>query len=103
MFGWLKSWFSSDSETGIERDFGTSSGCSINPASGLPMIGDDCTGIDVAGNPYGTDLQDSWTDSGLSDWNSISEDWSSSFSDDWSSSSSDDWSSFSDGFGSSDW
>jgi len=83
MFGWLKSWFLSDSETGIEHDFGTSSGCSINPASGLPMIGDDCAGIDVAGNPYGTDLQDSCTDS--------------------SSSSSDDWSSFSDGFGSSDW
>jgi hypothetical protein len=28
--------------------------CSINPASGLPMVGG-CGGLDVAGNPYGTD------------------------------------------------
>ncbi|MFZ2974631.1 MAG: hypothetical protein WA049_18525 [Ferribacterium limneticum] len=31
----------------------------INPATGLPMIGDDCGGIDVAGNPYGIDLDSS--------------------------------------------
>ena len=34
-------------------------GC-INPASGLPMISDDCMGVDVGGNPYGTDLNDHW-------------------------------------------
>lgn len=27
----------------------------VNPASGLPMVG----GLDVAGNPYGTNMQDS--------------------------------------------
>lgn len=32
-----------------------SSGCAINPATGLPMIGDDCGGLDIAGNPYGVD------------------------------------------------
>jgi hypothetical protein len=31
----------------------------INPATGLPMIGDGCGGVDVAGNPYGTDLDSS--------------------------------------------
>lgn len=38
-------------------------GCTINPASGLPMLGGFgcgggycCGGVDVAGNPYGTDL-----------------------------------------------
>lgn len=31
--------------------------CTINPASGLPMLGGyGCGGVDVAGNPYGTDL-----------------------------------------------
>ncbi|KWF62017.1 peptidase [Burkholderia multivorans] len=28
----------------------------INPATGLPMTGDDYSGIDVGGNPYGTRL-----------------------------------------------
>lgn len=35
--------------------------CDINPANGLPMIGG-CGGVDVSGNPYGTDWShdDSW-------------------------------------------
>jgi hypothetical protein len=33
---------------------GTSRPC-INPASGWPMISDDCSGVDVIGNPYGRD------------------------------------------------
>ncbi len=34
-----------------------SSGISgVNPATGLPMIGDNAGGIDVGGSPYGTDL-----------------------------------------------
>lgn len=28
----------------------------INPATGLPMISDDVTGFDIAGNPFGFDL-----------------------------------------------
>jgi hypothetical protein len=27
----------------------------INPATGLPMTGDDYSGVDVGGSPYGTD------------------------------------------------
>ena len=30
----------------------------INPATGLPMLGD-CGGVDVCGNPYGMDLHQS--------------------------------------------
>lgn len=30
----------------------------INPATGLPMLSGDCSGVDVAGNPYGCDLDD---------------------------------------------
>ena len=50
---------------------------SINPANGLPMIGDSC--IDIEGNPYGTDSS-SWDD-----FESYSDDsWSSSsFDNDW--------------------
>ena len=32
-----------------------SAGCLINPATGLPMVGG-CGGVDVGGNPFGTDL-----------------------------------------------
>lgn len=28
----------------------------INPATGLPMIGDGYGGVDVGGSPYGTDF-----------------------------------------------
>jgi len=71
----------------------SSMGC-INPATGLPMIGDSCGGLDVMGNPYGSDLSDSlgssWSDDGLgSSWNDdsfSSMNWSSD--DSWSSSTS---------------
>lgn len=34
----------------------------INPATGLPMTGDDYNGVDVGGNPYGTSLnQHTWS------------------------------------------
>lgn len=29
----------------------------FNPATGLPMVTQDCTGLDIAGNPYGTNIQ----------------------------------------------
>lgn len=75
--------------------------CSINPATGLPMIGG-CGGVDVMGNPYGTNMNSNHlgdinspvglTDDSLSTSSSFSDDsWStsSSFSDDsWSSTSS---------------
>lgn len=28
----------------------------INPATGLPMAGDGCSGIDVGGSPFGLDI-----------------------------------------------
>lgn len=85
-------------------------GTCINPASGLPMISGDTSGIDVGGNVYGcnNDSFDSSSlfDTGVSgmdtgcDWSSSTDSWSSSDSgsDSWSSSSTD-WSS---GSGSSD-
>ena len=42
-----------------DMDWDSCSG--LNPASGLPMM-DDC--MDVAGNPFGTDLSD-WHDMGM--------------------------------------
>ncbi|MCF8175215.1 MAG: hypothetical protein K9K30_08250 [Burkholderiaceae bacterium] len=43
---------------------------SINPASGLPMIGDGIGGVDVAGNPWGCDgsLFESSSISSWFDW-----------------------------------
>ena len=55
LFGWLGSVFGDPSY---------SCGTTINPASGLPMLDGSC-GVDVAGNPYGTD-NGSTTDSGIS-------------------------------------
>ena len=57
LLGWLGS---SDSATGSDD-----AGCTINPASGLPMVGG-CGGVDVEGNPYGTDLHSDAT-SNISD------------------------------------
>lgn len=36
--------------------------CTINPATGLPMVGG-CGGVDVAGNPFGVDWSHHATDS----------------------------------------
>lgn len=33
----------------------TDDSCNINPANGLPMLGG-CVGVDIEGNPFGTDL-----------------------------------------------
>lgn len=43
---------------------------SINPASGLPMMGDGIGGVDVAGNPWGCDgsLFESSSISSSFDW-----------------------------------
>ena len=38
----------------------------INPATGLPMLGEDIGGLDVGGNPYGVDLHST------TDWTSCS-------------------------------
>jgi hypothetical protein len=40
--------------------FGSGTDGGVNPASGLPMIED--SGVDVAGNPWGTDFSDSFND-----------------------------------------
>lgn len=42
-----------------DTHFGESSYCStINPASGLPMLSDDTSGVDVGGNPFGINMSD---------------------------------------------
>lgn len=89
---WLLGIYDSDSESYSSDSHwtNTTDDTQINPATGLPMIG----GVDVAGNPFGTDLSDYHTSS-----SGFNDDWSSSttssFDDDWSSSSTsgfdDDW------------
>ena len=64
---------------------------SINPTSGLPMI-DGIGGIDIAGNPYGTDSSH-WDDYSMSGSSTMDDSFtssSSSFDDTFSSSSFDD-------------
>ena len=60
LFGWLGSIFDDPSN---------SCGTTINPASGLPMVDGSC-GVDVAGNPYGTDNSSSAHDMDSSPWDS---------------------------------
>lgn len=48
-----------DSLDQVTHDQHFASGASINPATGLPMMGD-IGGVDVMGNPYGTDLNDTF-------------------------------------------
>lgn len=63
---------SSDSavDTSQMNDEPDVSRCSINPATGLPMISDDCSGVDVGGNPFGTNLNDAFDSSGLDSYTS---------------------------------
>ena len=82
------SWFSGSDDT-----------CTVNPASGLPMIGG-CSGVDVEGNPFGVDINQADTTS-LFESNFSDDTWSgcSSFDDSFSSCSTD----FDDSFSSSSW
>ena len=49
-FNWFSGLFGDSDSASSTADIG------VNPASGLPMMDDSM--IDVAGNPYGTDLND---------------------------------------------
>lgn len=75
IFDWLYNWLGAGASAGRHlspragTDPGRSSQCDINPATGLPMVGG-CGGLDVEGNPYGTDLHPDGLDalnSGLND------------------------------------
>lgn len=63
IFSWFTDMFSTVSESSsvTDGDF------SVNPANGLPMIGG-IGGVDVEGNPFGTDFShDHMTSSSLDD------------------------------------
>lgn len=82
-------WFGGDtSGSGVDDgtsgiDISADSGSTINPSTGLPMIGD-CGAVDVGGNPFGMDIhRDDWGSSdsiGIHDdtWTSTSA-WDDSF------------------------
>jgi hypothetical protein len=60
-FSWLETINLPDAEYSITSQ-PYEPGCIVNPASGLPMAtSGDCTGVDVAGNPFGTNLHDDWS------------------------------------------
>jgi len=98
IFSWFTDLFSSDTiSSSITDDISSSAGIdpfatnslhefAINPANGLPMVGG-TGGVDVEGNPYGTDFShDHLSSSGIDNsWSSSS---TSSFDNTWSSGSS---------------
>ncbi len=63
LFSWLGGLFNDDNGS---MDIGTT----INPASGLPMVNGDTSGVDVGGNPYGMDNSDDFNNSNDSFMNS---------------------------------
>jgi len=71
IFNFLFGWLGDDSIAEPDDDLTSQhadTGCSVNPATGLPMLDSDaCGGVDVGGNPYGTDLHDGWSSNGLFD------------------------------------
>ena len=87
LFGWFG--FTTDADM-TTSDYGFSHfdnhhcDININPASGLPMLGE-CGGVDIGGNPFGTELHhddNMWssTNNGFdSDWGSTSS-WDDTFS-----------------------
>jgi hypothetical protein len=75
IFNWLGGFFNGfnnddDTADSIGSDDIIGSGTTINPASGLPMISGDTSGVDVGGNPYGMDDSDDFSNSGDSFINS---------------------------------
>ncbi len=75
LFNWLNGLFNGDdtfggiNSTGLDGsdDFlDSNTNTMINPASGLPMINGDTSGLDVAGNPFGMDNNSNdFTDNGF--------------------------------------
>lgn len=49
---------SADSTTAEIEQLSDIGNIEINPATGLPMIGEGIGGVDVAGNPWGTDFSE---------------------------------------------
>jgi hypothetical protein len=79
LFNWFSDLFSDSDSASSSMDMG------VNPATGLPMMDDSM--IDVAGNPYGTDLDDNssasasaFNDDGFSSDDSFSSSGSGGFS-----------------------
>ena len=74
LFSWFSKWFSNaelNSNSSENVSYATTSyhdDFAVNPASGLPMIGG-MTGLDIEGNPYGTDLHDSFEHTSALDMN----------------------------------
>lgn len=68
------SWFNTGFETTDIGGFSSTAdyGCDINPATSLPMING--SGLDVGGSPYGTDIHEDCSMTGVSDdsWAEIS-------------------------------
>lgn len=103
IFSFFSNWFGSSSGDSSNISTESFSSTEINPATGLPMV--TSGGVDVAGNPYGTDLSDSMSSSSSifdgdmisSSTSSVDDSWStsSSLDDSWSpsSNSNDSWSS----------
>jgi hypothetical protein len=66
LFSWLGGLFDDDNGS-MDTD------TTINPASGLPMISGDTSGVDVDGNPYGMDDSDDFNNNSDSFINSDSD------------------------------
>ena len=95
IFSWVSDMFGSDIESpsvttdpfldSINDPFGTGTvdDFAVNPANGLPMVGG-AGGVDVEGNPFGTDFSHDQLASSIFD-DSWTSSLSSSFDDSWSS------------------
>jgi hypothetical protein len=89
LFDWLNGPVGTDSLGNSLKGADSTFDCpSVNPATGMPMI-DGCGGLDLEGNPFGTDLHqfdDFWSTSGIEisddSWMSTSGSWDDSFSND---------------------
>tara|TARA_B100000929_G_scaffold289470_1_gene280200 strand:- start:90 stop:353 length:264 start_codon:yes stop_codon:yes gene_type:complete len=60
IFGWLSDMFSGYTETGVSDMSSSVNNNEVNPATGLPMVHGTSSGVDIAGNHYGTS-HDGWS------------------------------------------
>lgn len=54
----LWNWLFGRAPHALNEDVHSTTASTVNPATGLPMVNGDSTGIDVGGSPYGFDAHD---------------------------------------------
>jgi hypothetical protein len=76
LWSWLFGSTSGTSDSDVHSTTASHATGAVNPATGLPMVSGDSTGIDIGGSPFGVDLHSNGTSTGCDSFGSF-DSWSS--------------------------